>query len=123
MMADLKGRSHYQRLMFALAGLRHAWRTERSLRLQLAALAGVVAVLAWLRPPAIWWALGGLACALVLAAELFNTAIEALVDHLHPDVHPAIRVVKDCAAAAVLVASLGAVAVAAAFAVWWCTMR
>jgi len=122
-MADWKGRNHYQRLMFALAGLRHACRSERSLRLQLLALAGVVAALAWLRPPAIWWALAGLACALVLAAELANTAIEALVDHLHPDVHPAIRVVKDCAAAAVLVAALGALAVAAAFAVWWWTAR
>ena len=122
-MADWKGRNHYQRLMFALAGVRHALRTERSLRLQLLALAGVVAVLAWLRPPAIWWALAALACALVLAAELANTAIEALVDHLHPDVHPAIRVVKDCAAAAVLAAALGALAVAAAFAAWWWTAR
>ena len=122
-MADWKGRNHYQRLMFALAGMRHAWRNERSLRLQTLALAGVIAVLAWLRPPAIWWALAALACALVLAAELANTAIEALVDHLHPDVHPAIRVVKDCAAAAVLVASLGALAVAAAFAAWWWAAR
>jgi diacylglycerol kinase (ATP) len=123
MMANWKGQSHYKRLSFALAGLRQAWRTERSLRLQLLALAGVVAVLAWLRPPAIWWALGAFACALVLAAELFNTAIEALVDHLHPDAHPAVRVVKDCAAAAVLVASLGALAVAAAFAVWSFTVQ
>jgi undecaprenol kinase len=123
MMAEWKGRNHYQRLMFALAGMRQAWRTERSLRLQTLALAGVVAVLGWLRPPAIWWALAALACALVIAAELANTAIEALVDHLHPDNHPAIRVVKDCAAAAVLVAALGALAVAAAFAVWWWTTR
>jgi diacylglycerol kinase (ATP) len=109
--------------MFALAGLRHAWRTERSLRLQLLALAGVVALLFGLRPPAIWWALVGLVCALVIAAELFNTAIEALVDHLHPEIHPAIRVVKDCAAAAVLVTSLGALAVATALAVWWWAQR
>ena len=122
-MAHWKGRNHYQRLMFALAGMCHAWRNERSLRLQTLALAGVIAVLAWLRPPAIWWALAALACALVLAAELANTAIEALVDHLHPDVHPAIRVVKDCAAAAVLAAALGALAVAAAFAAWWWTAR
>jgi diacylglycerol kinase (ATP) len=52
---------------------------------------------------------------LVLAVELVNTAIEGLADHLHPEQHPSIKVVKDCAAAAVLVAALGALGVAAAF--------
>ena len=47
----------------------------------------------------------------VIAAELFNTAIENLADHLHPEIHPSIRMVKDCAAGAVLVASAGALAV------------
>ena len=43
----------------------------------------------------------------VLAAELVNTAIEHLADHLHPELHPKIKLVKDCAAAAVLVVVLG----------------
>jgi len=51
----------------------------------------------------------------VLGAELVNTAIECLADHLHPEQHPRIKLVKDCAAAAVLVVSLGAVSVALAF--------
>ena len=51
----------------------------------------------------------------VLAAELFNTALEELTDHLHPGRHARIKIVKDVAAAAVLVASLGALCVAAAF--------
>jgi diacylglycerol kinase (ATP) len=68
-----------------------------------------------LRPAPLWWAIVALTVALVLAAELINTAIECLADHLHPDEHPRIKVVKDCAAAAVLVVSVGAVAVAAAF--------
>jgi len=49
-----------------------------------------------------------------LAAELANTAVERLADRLHPERHPEIKLVKDCLAAAVLVASLGALAVAAA---------
>ena len=52
-----------------------------------------------------------LASAGVFAAEMFNTAIEHLADHLHPETDPHIRIVKDCAAAAVLVAVLGALAV------------
>jgi len=50
----------------------------------------------------------------VVAAELMNTAIENLADLLHPEVHPALRIVKDCAAGAVLVATLAALGVAGA---------
>jgi diacylglycerol kinase (ATP) len=53
-------------------------------------------------------------CGAVIAAELFNTAIEALADRVQPQQDPAIRIVKDCAAAAVLVTCLAAVAVAIA---------
>jgi undecaprenol kinase len=112
-----KNLSFARRLKFAGAGLAHAVRAERSLRTQLAALVLVVGVLAYLRPPALWWGLASLCAALVLAAELFNTAIEHLADHLHPELHPQIRIVKDCAAAAVLCAALGAIGVAVAFVV------
>ena len=73
-----------------------------------------LAVLLVLRPPAVWWALVVLASAAVVAAELFNTAIEHLADLLHPQQSPAIRLVKDCAAAGVLIAVLGAVGVGVA---------
>ena len=110
----MKNLPFLQRLGFALAGLAHALRSERSLRTQALFAIGVVAVLAWLRPAPIWWAAVALSIAVVLAAELFNTAIESLADHLHPERHPQIRIVKDVAAAAVLIASCGAVAVALA---------
>lgn len=112
-----KNRSFAQRLTFALSGLAHALRAERSLRAQVLLLAAVVLVLLYLRPAPIWWALVSLCAAAVLAAELFNTAIEHLADHVQPQLHPQIRVVKDCAAAAVLCAALGAVGVAIAFVV------
>jgi diacylglycerol kinase (ATP) len=76
---------------------------------------GVVALLITLRPAAIWWALLVMNCGLVLAAELFNTALEQALDHLHPDIHPAIKVSKDCAAGAVLVFSLSALVTFLAF--------
>jgi len=109
-----KNKRFSARLGFALRGLAHALRTEASLKLQ--ALAGTAAllVLLALRPPAVWWALVILASAAVLAAELFNTAIEHLADLLHPQQSPGIRLVKDCAAAGVLVAVLGALGVGAA---------
>lgn len=112
-----KNLSMARRLGFAWAGLAHAVRAERSLQIQLAALVAVVLVLTFLRAPPVWWALASLCAALVLAAELVNTALERLADHLHPQQHPQIRLVKDCAAAAVLCAAVGAVGVAVAFVV------
>ena len=104
------------RLGFAFQGLAFAMRSENSLKFQAGAFLAVVIALAILRPGPIWWALVPLASSAVLAVELFNTALEHLVDHLHPEVHPEIRIVKDCAAAAVLLSALGAVTVAVALA-------
>jgi undecaprenol kinase len=109
-----KNQPFYKRVGFALAGIGYAVRSEQSARIQVGVLAVVVVALLVMQPGPFWWALVMLASASVLAAEMFNTAIEHLADHLHPEIHPHIRAVKDCAAAGVLLASLGAVAVAVA---------
>lgn len=53
----------------------------------------------------LWWAIITLCIMMVWTAELFNTALEAFVDHIHPAEHSAIAIVKDCAAGAVLISS------------------
>ncbi|MEJ1962023.1 MAG: diacylglycerol kinase [Gammaproteobacteria bacterium] len=111
------------RVLFACAGLVHGARSERSLQLQLIAFGVMLIALTVLRPEPVWWALVVGSSALVIAAEMFNTAIEALADHLHPEIHPSIRIVKDCAAGAVLVASLGAVGVGVALVAHLCAGR
>ena len=50
---------------------------------------------------------------LVLSLELANSALEALIDRVHPEIAPEIKIAKDAAAGAVLVASLGALVIAA----------
>ena len=104
-----------RRLEFALTGLRTAYRIEHSVKTQLVAAVAVLAVLSYLRPAPAWWAIAVLTIGFVLAVEVLNTAVEALADHLHPEQHPAIKIVKDCAAGAVLVAVIAALGVAAAF--------
>jgi diacylglycerol kinase (ATP) len=44
----------------------------------------------------------------VLAAELFNTAIEAIVDLVSPEHHPLAGKAKDCGSAAVALTALAA---------------
>jgi len=48
---------------------------------------------------------------LVFMAEIFNTAIELMIDMFSRKYHPLIKLVKDIAAAVVLIASLNALAV------------
>lgn len=57
------------------------------------------------------WALVALAIAGVWAAELFNTALEALTDLVSPGFHPLAGKAKDIAAGAVLLAAIGALVV------------
>lgn len=108
----MKNRPFSERLGFALAGVREGWRRERSFRTQAGFGVLAVIVLVVLRPGIVWWAIVSFVAAAVLAMELVNGALETLMDHLHPDVHPEIRVVKDMAAASVLLLSLAALAVA-----------
>lgn len=116
-MSKFKNQSFLSRLRYAAAGIRVGLATEHSMRVHVVALLLAIAALLALRAEALWWGLLSLAGAAVIATELINTALEHLVDHLHPQTHPRIRIVKDCAAGAVLVASLGALGVAAAFVV------
>jgi diacylglycerol kinase (ATP) len=122
-MSTSKNQSLLARMRFARNGLTHAIATERSLKFQVVVFGVVLVVLAVLRPEPLWWALVLIASGAVIAAELFNTAIELLADHLHPETHASIRIVKDCAAGAVLVAAITAIAVGVALAVHVCLTR
>jgi diacylglycerol kinase (ATP) len=112
-----KNQPFLSRLGFAWNGLCYALRAERSLRFQAVAFVAVVATLAALNPEPVWWALTLLASSSVIAAEIFNTALEHLLDHVHPETHSQIRIVKDCSAAAVLLTVVGAITVGVALAV------
>ena len=52
------------------------------------------------------WIWISLSIGLVIIAELFNTAIEVLVDLVSPDYHPKAGVVKDLASAGVLITAV-----------------
>lgn len=78
----------------------------------------VLVVGAFLRLPPFAWALVVVAIALVLVAELFNSALEAVVDLASPADHPLAKQAKDIAAGAVLVAAAAAVAIGLLLAGW-----
>lgn len=98
---------------YAFAGLGALVRTQRNARVHVLAVAVVLAGGWQLRLERGEWLAVAVVCTLVLALEAVNTAIEALVDLASPEVHPLAKRAKDVAAAAVLIAALGALAVAA----------
>lgn len=107
----MKGHSLWQRFIYAFSGIAHAIRSERSFRTQLFASLCVAGTVLWLRPPLIWAAMLAVMVVLVLALELINTAMEELLDGLHPARAEFVRRAKDCAAGAVLLLSFGSVLV------------
>lgn len=98
---------------YAFKGMFQLFATETHAQIHL--LAMVVVILAGfavgIKP--VEWGLIVLAIALVIAAEGFNTALEALADALHPGHHPLVGTAKDIAAGAVLVCAIAAVVIAA----------
>lgn len=95
-------------LRHALRGLAAAWREQPNLRIETAVGLVALALAAGLGVSAVPVLLS---CALVLSAELLNTAIEAVVDLTSPDPHPLAGRAKDVSAGAVLVAAGISVAV------------
>lgn len=107
----MKPDSWLQTLNCAVEGVLHAVKTQRHMQWHtLASLLVLVLAPRFGVTPG-EFALLCLAVALVLIAELINTAVESAVDLACPDYHPLAGAAKDVAAGAVLVAAFAAAAV------------
>ncbi len=93
---------------WAARGLLGAMRSERNFRIHLAAAVAVVVAGALLRVSPLEWCLLTLCIAVVLAAEMFNTAVEHLARAITQDHSEQIRDALDTAGGAVLLSSIGA---------------
>lgn len=81
---------------------------QRNFRFHLVAAAVVLALAAWLGLGGLEWALLTVCIFWVLGMEALNTAVEALADRVCREHDPLIGRAKDLAAAAVLLAAIGA---------------
>jgi len=96
---------------FAFAGLAYCFRTQRNFRIHIAislivTLAGIILGLSWVE-----WAIVAILIVVVLAAEMVNTMVEALVDLVTEQYHPLAKVAKDIAAGVVLLSAIGSAVV------------
>ncbi|NQT33439.1 MAG: diacylglycerol kinase [Candidatus Omnitrophica bacterium] len=96
---------------FALEGVVHTLRSERNMRVHF--LLGFLALIAgvYFNLPAVEFMLLCFAVSFVLVSEMFNTAIEHVVDLVSEEYHPLAKLTKDIAAGAVFVSAVNAVIV------------
>lgn len=107
----MKSRNIIESFNNAIKGIIHGFRTERNIKIHfiIALLVLIAAALANLSKIEVM--LLFVAIAVVIAAELFNTALERIIDMIHPDYHPLAEAAKNMAAGAVLVTAVGSVMV------------
>jgi diacylglycerol kinase len=98
-----------QSVKHALNGMTYFFLHERNGKLQLCIAITVVAIAVGLGVSATEWLILLLCFALVMGAEMVNSAIERLCDVVQEEYHPVIKIVKDVAAGAVLFISIVAV--------------
>jgi diacylglycerol kinase (ATP) len=92
---------------FAIEGILQAAKTQKHLRYHFYIAAFVLIASYVLGVTKSEFLFISLAVIIVLAAELLNTAVEAMVDLLSPEQHEKARQAKDIAAGAVLITALG----------------
>ena len=102
-------RNRIRSFRYALAGLRRFVNREHNARIHLVATILVVIMARVLEVSAMEAAILAVATGLVWVAEILNTCVEKLADHITRERHPEIGVIKDLAAGAVLVAAIVAV--------------
>ncbi len=105
-------KKRYLSFVYAFNGLFAAIKSEAHMRIHLLTLLIVVLAGFYFGVTKTEWLWLLICCALVISAELFNTAIEALCNEITKEKKENIKFIKDVSAAAVLVLSVFSVVVA-----------
>lgn len=97
---------------YAVAGIVYSVKTQRNMRIHITAALLVLGLAFYIQVNSQDLLLLFFTITLVIMAELFNTAIEAVVDLCVQEYHPLARIAKNVAAGAVLMTALNSLVVA-----------
>lgn len=98
---------------YAIEGFISSFKTERNMKIHVLAMIIVIILGAFFKLDKIEWCIITIVIVVVISAELFNTAIETIVDMISPEKNENAKLVKDIAAASVLVLAIGATVIGA----------
>ena len=93
----------FRSFSYSIEGLKYAYKYEQSMMIHVIATILVICANIFFQVTGIEWLITILAIGMVLSAELFNTAIEAVVDLVTLEEHPLAKIAKDCSSAATFV--------------------
>mgnify|MGYP000073369260 CR=1 FL=1 len=88
---------------YSMRGLRAAWTHEEGFRTECVLMLILAPLAVWLASTPVEFLLLVGSCALVMLAEVINSAIEAIVDRVSLDQHPLSGQAKDLGSAAVFI--------------------
>lgn len=98
---------------YAFKGIRNLLRYEHNAIIHLAATVVIIILGVWLELQRWEWVAIVMAMGFVWVTEILNTCVERIMDFISTEKHPTIGVIKDLAAAAVLIAAFSAIVVGA----------
>lgn len=102
-------RARIQSFLPAFKGIKDAFLNEHNLRIHAVFMFFVVLLSAFLNLNAVEWSILIICIALVIGAEIMNTAIEKLVNLISPEISAKAGRIKDLAAGAVLIFTIMAI--------------
>jgi len=105
----MKPRNFIESTNLAMEGILYAAKTQKHMRYHLWAAGAIILISLLLGVTRLEFLILSFIILLVLLSEIFNTAIEAIIDLVSPEFNPLAKIAKDVAAGAVFMVSLGAV--------------
>lgn len=109
----MKKQPFYKAISNAFCGIRYFFLHERNGKLQLIISVFAIALAVGLRLSKAELLITIVCCVVVISLEMVNTTIENLCNLVQEEYHPAIKIIKDVAAGAVLLASIASIVIAA----------
>jgi len=103
--------NRFESFYYAFAGIWYTLKTQRNAQIHLGIATTIVILGLTLKLTRTEWAILMLTTGFVWATEMLNTVAEAAMDFATTDFNPQVKIVKDVAAGAVLVAAITAVIV------------
>ncbi|MBF7096855.1 diacylglycerol kinase family protein [Alkalibacter mobilis] len=102
-------RSIIKSFEYAYEGISYCLKTQRNMRIHFTFVALVIAAGMYFDIHMVEWTGLFITFSLVITSEMFNTAIEKVVDMITEDYHEKAKIAKDVAAGAVLINAIVAV--------------
>lgn len=104
----MKNKKIINSFKYAIEGIMASFKNERNIKIHATIMLLVIIAGIILKINKIEWIICIILFSIVISAELFNTAIETVVDMIMPTKNEQAKIAKDISAGAVLIVAIGA---------------